>query len=748
MGSAYMRWLTACVLGLPLVTSGAFAQPPPHPHGQDHPDVIIEGTGSRSVRRTTRADSMRLAGSGGVSTTPDNQILVELAPEDTTAANLFDLNGRTLVFTPDGHGGYSRSVQSIIWEDDIGRAVADGEEVQFQSFMFDFAGQRWGSFFVSRRGLITFGEPLTYSYDDIENRNTPMREVAAKFVTTPTISPLYKPWLGGRNDRYGATQHVSSSSDRVVVTWITTEPAKYVHGVPPAEPSRFQLVLRADGSIRFNYNRDVFFGDGIVGLFPDEELTKGDLIASIADARDTELPGHLDLLEVAIYEANTDGLIVEWTTRDPIPLPPSGTRYSYRLHLDADEPYFDGGDEDLDFVWQVDLESDTSHASGGRRFPTDFDNRIALLVESPDAPGISASTRAGAHQFSDNRWITGETLHPVLLDFPSGGADDVDLSRPDSGYSSAQREVFQHPGVPDFDEVTCRLIGTYGDVFDFLVFHVEFRMDSQEQGAKGGGASDNVNPSGTGIDWSQKPALCGSQRLKFSYASWMESTHVFVDPSVRGENRTGFEEGLVLFAHEVTHPWTAYASYDLNGRREPLFGNWCRCHWRDELHAPAAFPWNSTAAGPGGLMGGEFWRENADGTFTPITDYRGGGHSWLDLYMMGLADASEVPDMFILRNLKPVAGTGRRYTGRKEVVSIEQVVAAEGAREPPAGQAQKAFNVGFVYVYLLEPGTAPSDYLLGLHRDLRDKTIEYWSHVTGGRSEMTITVPSIANRAR
>ena len=41
---------------------------------------------------------------GRISTTTNNQIIVEFAPEDIVAANPFDLNGRTLVFTPDGHG--------------------------------------------------------------------------------------------------------------------------------------------------------------------------------------------------------------------------------------------------------------------------------------------------------------------------------------------------------------------------------------------------------------------------------------------------------------------------------------------------------------------------------------------------------------------------------------------------------------------------------------------------------------------
>ena len=358
---------TACTFGLVLVGSGATAQTT-HVHGR--PDVAVNGPASPSVQRTL-ADSALEAGSGRISTTARNQIVMELAPEDTTPAKLFDLQGRTLVFRPDGHGGYSRAARPVAWEDDIGRAVADGEEVQLQSFLFDFAGRRWGSFFVSRRGAITFGQRLTYSAYAGENRSAPMSEVLSKFVTTPTIAPLYKPTLGGfhLDDSRAGTQHVSGSFDRVVITWIATDPVRYVHGVP-VEPSRFQVVLHGDGSIRFNYQDDVFFGDGIVGLFPhNEEPTKGALIASIPGTTDTALPGHLDLVEVAIYKANTGGpagnLIVEWTTRGPIPVPPAGTLYSYRLELDADEPYFDGRSSDEDFTWHVNLESDTSRTSGG-----------------------------------------------------------------------------------------------------------------------------------------------------------------------------------------------------------------------------------------------------------------------------------------------------------------------------------------------------------------------------------------------
>ena len=114
-----------------------------------------------------------------------------------------------------------------------------------------------------------------------------------------------------------------------------------MHGVPPARPSRLQVVLSADGRVSFNYAA-VALRDGIVGLFPNHEVTKGRRIASIPNRRDPRVPAHVDLLDATIYESSTDGLIVEWTIRGRIGVPRRGTIYSYRLHLDVDEPYFDG----------------------------------------------------------------------------------------------------------------------------------------------------------------------------------------------------------------------------------------------------------------------------------------------------------------------------------------------------------------------------------------------------------------------
>ena len=234
--------------------------------GYEHSDVVFDDPGSRPVRRTMRADSVLNTLSGRISTTPDNQILVELAPDDIVPASLFDLNGRTLVFTPDGRGGYSRSVRDVALEEDIGEEPSsDRQEIELD-FPFEFSGRKWRSFFVTGNGLITFGKPFPSWDSGTPSRFGTMQIIADAFLVAPTISALYKPHLGGRT-------YVSSKLDRVVVTWEPWDRAFAVYGRRPKEALRYQIALHSDGSVALHYgpqpaDADEAIRDGIVGLFP------------------------------------------------------------------------------------------------------------------------------------------------------------------------------------------------------------------------------------------------------------------------------------------------------------------------------------------------------------------------------------------------------------------------------------------------------------------------------------------------
>ena len=250
--------------------------PPPAPEPAPPPDPPIEIT---PVGR-------------GISVTSENQILMELMSEDVVSANPLDLAGRTLMFTRAG-GGYSREVRALDWDEDLGDPVDDNAEIVFQ---FDFAGREWESFFVSRYGLVTFGEPYPFSQLGPDRWGT-MAEIAEHLGAPPVIAALYKPRLGGWGtydaEQFGNTQHVSRRPDRVVVTWITTDAAFHVHGVPPQEKTRFQMTLHADGGIAFHYapepdDSDEAIRDGIVGLFPG--AVKTGLLGSIPDSVDGSVP--------------------------------------------------------------------------------------------------------------------------------------------------------------------------------------------------------------------------------------------------------------------------------------------------------------------------------------------------------------------------------------------------------------------------------------------------------------------------
>ena len=232
--------LVACACGRALTGSSADAHQS-HPREHAHLDVVVDGADSQPFEHMDWAESRWQDRSGGISTTPDNRVLLELAPDDTTTASPFDLNGRTLVFTLDGNGGYSRAVRPATWEPDIGGAVRRGEEVEFPGFHFDFTGRRWDSFFVSRHGGITFGDMLTYSHRGL-NLGSTMREIADTFVTTPTMSRASAYPYGVP---IPANSTLRSLWGRSSLTWVKTDTGYFVHGRPPLEPVRFQLVAIA-----------------------------------------------------------------------------------------------------------------------------------------------------------------------------------------------------------------------------------------------------------------------------------------------------------------------------------------------------------------------------------------------------------------------------------------------------------------------------------------------------------------------
>ncbi|HEY6328395.1 MAG TPA: hypothetical protein VI756_03590, partial [Blastocatellia bacterium] len=121
-----------------------------------------------------------------------------------------------------------------------------------------------------------------------------------------------------------------------------------------------------------------------------------------------------------------------------------------------------------------------------------------------------------------------------------------------------------------------------------------------------------------------------------------------------------------------------------------------------------------------------------DGYFVPAT-----GYSYLDLYLMGLISAAEVPDFFILKNPVRVgkdANGHAIFQAQPTKLTIQEVIAAEGPRLPNVDHSQRKFNTGIVVV--VEHGKSPSHQLIEQANGIRQQWIEYWETTTGHRASM------------
>jgi hypothetical protein len=325
-------------------------------------------------------------------------------------------------------------------------------------------------------------------------------------------------------------------------------------------------------------------------------------------------------------------------------------------------------------------------------------------------------------------------------------------------------ESFHYLRVPKPQDLSCTIINALGDKFDFLGYYSDFRIDNQEASSPSDGP---VGGNVVGIGQTQHEQ---TQQVLESRCTQGRFQLGLAQPVYVGANevREGPPEGAPVgsphhitfyshqlaqgsadrkarpynyaighFGHEVGHRWGAYASANVNGDRISL-GPWP--HWAAGLQARVAFPYSLPTEAS--TLGGCVWQDNLDGTYTQLRDgyfVPAAGYSYLDLYLMGLISATEVPDFFILKNLARVGEDANGhpvFRAERTKVTIQDVIAAEGPRLPNVDQSQRHFNTGIVVV--VEHGQSPSHELIERANGIRQQWIEYWETTTGHRASMTV----------
>lgn len=270
-------------------------------------------------------------------------------------------------------------------------------------------------------------------------------------------------------------------------------------------------------------------------------------------------------------------------------------------------------------------------------------------------------------------------------------------------------------------EVSSAFFATHPDSYDFIVVFTTFEFPTGEAIAFYNGIANDT--SGIG-----KPL--------FNYAPQFGSAsgrlQGYIDMAALGRytfapTAPAYKVLLDTATHELMHRWVASIHYRKSDGvlSTDLLGQ-DGAHWSYFLDTDAS------------VMYGADWRDRGDGTFESVdTRHRYGP---LDLYLAGFAAAGEVRPFGLIRggqgDATDLPRQGALTPGTLETIGVEQVVAAEGPREPDAAHAPKEFRAALVL--LRRPGeTVPAENLVGLEQ-FRSRLQQRFAQMTDGRATLRV----------
>lgn len=300
----------------------------------------------------------------------------------------------------------------------------------------------------------------------------------------------------------------------------------------------------------------------------------------------------------------------------------------------------------------------------------------------------------------------------------------------------------------DMKEMGKKFYQTHDDVYQVLIMFTNFQhllspdQDCMEQaGAFFRSVSNAIQ--GIGISNFNQSAAYGSGGALEGVINMNIVTGWPADPSQRipGNN----DSVMSLMAQEIGHRWSAFVQFDADSGpgvspSNALLGR-ALAHWSFFSNAPSVTS-NPTDMEASSLEG-NFWLvdQPAAGEFLTATTTDGFGP--LDLYLMGLLPANQVGQFWFIAspfNVSPAANAsstpqaGTQAQGTQTFVSVNDVIAVEGARSPSFANSPKIFR--HAVILLTQQGIDVTQAQLDRVETYRDAWGSYFTQETQNRSAM------------
>jgi hypothetical protein len=267
------------------------------------------------------------------------------------------------------------------------------------------------------------------------------------------------------------------------------------------------------------------------------------------------------------------------------------------------------------------------------------------------------------------------------------------------------------------------------DSYDSLVVWTNF--DSDEDDAFAYSAAVSNDATGTGDDVYDLTEAWGSRGELETYVFMGDVRRYPRDPNARVLGAASRPTTLGLLAHEVGHRFLTSAQVLHPGVASDVLLGRQGAHWSFFLDTDASF-----------LEGNDIEEESAGRFRTVETVSR---YSRLDLYLMGLADPSEVAPFFVVTGAsasvfgepldnESTPREGVAITGTRTDLTIDEVIRALGERRPRAGESQSTFR--HAWVLFSRPGEPPTSEQIALLQDARNAFLGFFDEMTLGRAHI------------
>lgn len=607
-------------------------------------------------------------------------LLIEDAGKILRRDRVFDLPMESIEYVPTGNG-YSVSslppaYEPLTAKDDVvfsGQSEWASQAVQLRRFSFPFGGVGRTDLWITSTNLIAFEPPSAPVKIGLCSTGCYFDEGQVLLDRLPRISPLQH-----GSSLYGWNAFLREERDRAVITWRYDDPSNL----------DIQAVLFSDGRIRFNYAAvgGILHGVPVVITGNDPFWNDRRLGGEASDPEgDVSIPAPdgpaLDIVRATARQIGDSELLqVELTLSAPPP-PDNQERLFYQVELrdDPSDPETMGSLfvqwQNGQFYWMTEpaaLDGSTLR----------FNLRLLDLPLTDHDVHFVFKTFRGRQPYEQ-----GDRVELVATYAPPAGPMMLDLTA-DLPLTRGDQPLYEAFTLPSLDlgevlkvvsplwedPTLVEAIPVYQNLWTDIIFFA---------GGYHAGGNAGVDGIGTGSSVvARSPSLLHVNNI---------------------DNYSEEQNTMLVLSHEFGHRWLYHFAIEEDGQPSRSL-NPAGAHPAGWVHTPAVqsvyLPLDY------GLMGGSYWTDNGDGTFTSPAETEGSasGFSWHELYLLGLAPPAEVEDWWYIRDSFPPlpnaywAPNGTTVLGERVPVTVEQIIAVEGPRFPAYPESPSSFLAPIVLV--------------------------------------------------